>query len=246
MNFFDVLTWRDILDIASVTFLFYQVLILIRGTRAFSALAGLAFLVAIYYISQRLVLYTLGWLLENLFRSLFLVIVILFHADIRQALSALATKSFWSRKRSNVDTLIDELIWVCQYFARTYTGALIVLEKQMLLGDMMSGGVRIDAQFSKELLMTIFFHNTALHDGATILRKGRIAAAGCILPLAQVDEHQQFGTRHRAALGLSEHSDATILVVSEERGEISMAANGQLNVMRDMHKLKEILRNAIK
>ena len=153
--------WRDVLDIALVTLLLYRILLLIRGTRAFSALIG-----------------------------------------------------------------------------------LVVLEGKVQLGDMMKGGVVLDARISRELLLTIFFPNTALHDGAVIIRKGRIAAAGCILPLAQMDR-QNFGTRHRAALGATEVSDATVIVVSEERGEVSVASKGHLAVMPDAEQLKETLNNVI-
>mgnify|MGYP000379289350 CR=1 FL=1 len=235
--------WRDVLDIALVTLLLYRILLLIRGTRAFSALIGLVVLVAVYALSHFIGLYSLSWLLENLFGSLFLVIVILFHDDIRQALArdgdaipfvedARAVK-YGRRSR-----------WVCQYFAKRRIGALIVLEGKVQLGDMMKGGVVLDARISRELLLTIFFPNTALHDGAVIIRKGRIAAAGCILPLAQMDR-QNFGTRHRAALGATEVSDATVIVVSEERGEVSVASKGHLAVMPDAEQLKETLNNVI-
>ena len=131
-----------------------------------------------------------------------------------------------------------------EYFAKRRIGALIVLEGKVQLGDMMKGGVVLDARISRELLLTIFFPNTALHDGAVIIRKGRIAAAGCILPLAQMDR-QNFGTRHRAALGATEVSDATVIVVSEERGEVSVASKGHLAVMPDAEQLKETLNNVI-
>ncbi len=245
MNLLDMLSWLDLLDISLVTFLLYQVFLLIRGTRALSALAGLVVLLLVYLVAQYLELYTLGWILENLFGSLFLVIVILFHEDIRQALSAMGTHSFWRKKRYVSNTLLEDLIWVCTYFADRRIGALIVLENRILLGDMMKGGVKIDAEFSRELMLTIFYPMTALHDGATIIRRGRIAAAGCILPLARMDR-QSFGTRHRAALGLTEVSDATVLVVSEERGEISVASRGHLAVMTDTEQFKETLNNVIR
>lgn len=239
------LTWRDLLDVALVTVLVYRILLLIRGTRALSALGGLVLVVAVYLMAQYLGLYTLGWLLENLFGSLFLVIVILFHEDIRQGLSAMGAKYLGRGRRASSSTMVEDLVWVCQYCAKRRIGALIVLENSMQLGDMMKGGVVVDARFSRELLLTIFYPMTALHDGAVIIRKGRIAAAGCILPLARMDR-QSFGTRHRAALGLTEVCDATVLVVSEERGEISVASRGHLSVMPDSEQLKETLSNVIK
>lgn len=245
MNLLGVFNWRDLLDIALVTALIYQILVLIRGTRALSALGGLVSLLVMYLVSKYLGMFTVGWLLENLFGSLFLVIVILFHEDIRQALSTMGTRYFWRKKPLRSSGFVDDLAWVCAYFAKRRIGALIVLENQMQLGDMMKGGVELDAAFSRELLLTLFYPMTALHDGAVILRKGRIAAAGCILPLARM-ERQSFGTRHRAALGLTEVSDATVLVVSEERGEISVASRGHLAVMPDTEQLKETLKHVIR
>ena len=219
--------WRDVLDIALVTLLLYRILLLIRGTRAFSALIGLVVLVAVYALSHFIGLYSLSWLLENLFGSLFLVIVILFHDDIRQALAAMGTQYLSWKKRPAPSNMVGDLVWVCQYFAKRRIGALIVLEGKVQLGDMMKGGVVLDARISRELLLTIF-----------------IAAAGCILPLAQMDR-QNFGTRHRAALGATEVSDATVIVVSEERGEVSVASKGHLAVMPDAEQLKETLNNVI-
>lgn len=237
--------WRDILDVTLVTVLLYRILLLIRGTRAFAALAGLVMLVALYVASRFLWLNSLTWLLENLFSSLFLVVVVLFHEDIRQALASVGTHYMWWKKRTMSAGMVEDLVWVSQYFAKRRIGALIVLEGNVALGDLMQGGVVLDARISRELLLTIFFPNTALHDGAVIIRKGRIAAAGCILPLAQMDR-QSFGTRHRAALGASEVSDAKVLVVSEERGEISVASKGHLTIMKDADQLRETLNNVIK
>ena len=170
--------------------------------------------------------------------------MILFHDDIRQALATVGTQYLSWKKRPVPSSMVGDLVWVCQYFAKRRIGALIVLENNVQLGDMMQGGVVLDARISRELLLTIFFPNTALHDGAVIIRKGRIAAAGCILPLAQMDR-QNFGTRHRAALGATEVSDATVIVVSEERGEVSVASKGHLAIMPDAEQLRETLNNVI-
>lgn len=245
MSLWGGFNWRDLLDIALVTVLIYQVLVLIRGTRALSAMGGLVSLLVMYLVAKYLGMFTVGWLLENLFGSLFLVIVILFQEDIRQALSTMGTRYFLRKKPRRAPVFVDDLAWVCAYFAKRRIGALIVLENRMQLGDMMKGGVTLDAAFSRELLLTLFYPMTALHDGAVILRKGRIAAAGCILPLARM-ERQSFGTRHRAALGLTEVCDATVLVVSEERGEISVASRGHLAVMPDTEQLKETLKHVIR
>lgn len=239
-----MLTWRDVLDIACVALLLYRLILLVKGTRVISALAGLVFLSALYLGASHLNLYTLSWLLENLFSSLFLVLIIIFHDDIRHALSSMGSGYLWRRKKTSRDTLIDDLVWVCSYFSKRRIGALIVIERKERLGDMMQGGVTIDAKLTRELLLTLFFPNTALHDGAVIIRDGRIAAAGCILPLARVDR-QAFGTRHRAALGATEASDAVVLVVSEERGETSVAVNGQLAIMPNSESLKDTLSHVL-
>ncbi len=237
-------SWRDLLDITLVTILIYRIILLVKGTRALSALSGLLLLILIYLGAQYLGLYTLGWLLENLFGSLFLVIIILFHDDIRQALSRVGVHNFWKKKKEIAPSLIDNIIWSCQHFAKRRIGALIVFEREIPLTDMMQEGVMLDAILSKELLLTLFYPMTALHDGAVIIRRGRIAAAGCILPLAQMDR-QAFGTRHRAALGVAEVSDAFVIVVSEERGEISMVSRGKLVVVTDIEQLIESLRDVL-
>ena len=170
---FLVYYWRDMLDIALVTLLIYRILLLIRGTRAFSALVGLVLLVAVYALSHYIGLYSLSWLLDNLFGSLFLVTVILLHDDIRQALATMGTQYLSWKKRTAPTSLVGDLVWVCQYFAKRRIGALIVLEGNVQLGDMMQGGVVLDARISRELLLTIFFPNTALHDGAVIIREER-------------------------------------------------------------------------
>ncbi len=239
-----LITWRDMLDILLVTLLLYRLLVLVKGTRIVSALIGLLLLAVVYIGAEYVGLYTLSWLLEHLFNSLFLVLVILFHDDLRHALSSIGARYFRPHSKAQGD-IIDDLAWVCAYFSKRRIGALVVIERRERLGDMLKGGVVIDAKLSRELLLTIFFHNTALHDGAVLIRDGRIAEAGCILPLAQVDSRQQFGTRHRAAIGATESSDAVVVAVSEERGETSVAIHGHLKVIPDTEHLKETLRHAL-
>ena len=247
MTWLDALTitWLDVLDVVLVTVLLYRIMLVVRGTRMASALAGLLALALVYVLSGEFGLYTLNWLLEGFFGSLFLVIIILFHEDIRRGLSQMGIRSFWRGKSHASESMVDDLVWVGDYFAKRRIGALIVIENKVELNDMMQGGVLLDALFSRELLLTVFFPNTALHDGAVILRKGKIAAAGCILPLANLDR-QAFGTRHRAAIGITEVSDAVVLVVSEERGEVSIAMGGRLYKPSPGESLKEMLIHALK
>ena len=237
--------WRDVLDITVVAFLFYHVIRFVRGTRAMAAINGLFVLLILYAVAQVVGLFTLVWLLENVFGSLFLVIVVLFHQDIRQALSSMSLRSLFRRKSGGHEELIRVLARTCCDLAARKIGAIIVIEMAVPLGDMMEKGVKIDALVSEDLLSTIFFPNTALHDGAVIVNlSGRIVAAGCVLPLAQV-ARQHFGTRHRAALGISEVSDAVALVVSEERGEVTVAQEGRLSNPLNYERLERILTNVL-
>lgn len=240
------INWRDALDIGIVAFLLYHGLKFVRGTRAMAALNGLFVLLLLYVAAQIIGLYTLVWLLENLFGSLFLVMVVLFHQDIRQALSSMNLRSLFRRKtEGGHDEMIHVLAQTCTALAAKKIGAIIVIEMNVPLGDMMERGVMIDAKISQDLLATIFFPNTALHDGAVIVnRHGRVVAGGCVLPLAQV-ARQHFGTRHRAALGVSEASDAIAIVVSEERGEVTVAQDGRLSNPLNLERLERILTNAL-
>lgn len=236
---------RDLVDIGLVTFAFYRVILLVKGTRAVSVIYGLVLILAIYYVSDEFGLFTLNWLLANFLGSLFLVIIIFFQQDIRKALSELGAGSLW-RRRNVSDILVNEVVFASLNMAKARIGALIVFERGVPLGDIIARGVEIKADLSRELLVTIFFPNTPLHDGAVVVRAGRIEAAGCILPLSSgVDHSAKLGTRHRAAIGVSEETDAVALVVSEERGVISIARDGKLteNVTED--RLKEVLREVL-
>ena len=239
------LGWRDILDVAVVTFVLYRVILLVRGTRAVSVVYGLLLLVLAFFLSEAVGLYTLNWMLANFLGSIFLVIIILFQQDIRKALSQMGAGRLW--RRSVVpEKALNELAAAMITLARKRIGALVVIEKGVPLGDVMDRGVMLNAILSADLLMTIFHPNTPLHDGAVIVKDDVIAAAACILPLATGIAHRSdLGTRHRAALGITEESDAVVVVVSEERGEVSIAVNGRLTTSLDEVRLKRVLRNAL-
>ncbi len=242
---FPVFTLFDAIDIAIVTLLVYYVILFVRGTRAVAALNGIFVLFIIYIIAQAMGLYTLVWIFENIFSSLFLVIVVLFHEDIRQALSTLSIRSFFKPKQIYNKSVAEVLASSCFSLAQKNIGALIILEQKISLGDFAEKAVNIDANLSEDLLGTIFYPQTPLHDGAVIIdTQGRIKAAGCILPLASV-ERQHFGTRHRAALGLSEVSDALAIVVSEERGEVTIAIKGTLSEPLSQAQFIRTIKNVI-
>lgn len=241
------LSWRNCLDIALVTICFYYLLRFVRGTRAVAALQGLVLLFFVYVFARAASLFTLSWLLESFFGSLFLVLVILFSDDIRKGLSSINLRSFFRKKQSVNESLISELVHVCADLAKTKTGAIIVIELDVALGDYVQIGVPIDAQLSADLIRTIFFPNTALHDGAMIInRDGRIVAAGCVLPLTKMLERQSYGTRHRAAIGVTEVSDAVVIVVSEERGVMTVAHEGHLSNSLNSERMERILTNVLK
>ena len=237
--------WRDLLDILIVAVLCYYGIRFVRGTRAMAALNGLLALLALYAGAQILGLFTLVWLLQNVFSSLFLVIVILFHEDIRQALSSVNFRLLFRRKKDDHSEAIKTLASTAIWLASRRIGAIIVIERSVELGDIIEKGVQIDATLSQDLLTTIFFPNTALHDGAVIVGRGdRVIAAGCVLPLANL-ARQHFGTRHRAAIGITEVSDALAIAVSEERGEVTIAQGGRLSNPLTQERLERILTNAL-
>lgn len=237
--------WRDLLDILIVAILCYYGIRFVRGTRAMAALNGLLLLLALYAAAQVLGLFTLVWLLQNVFSSLFLVVVILFHQDIRQALSNMNFRHLFRRKANIRTEMISTVSRTACALASRRIGAIIVIERNVPLGDMTEKGVTIDAVVSQDLLATIFFPNTALHDGAVIIgHNDRITAAGCVLPLANV-ARQHFGTRHRAAIGITEVSDAISIVVSEERGEVTLAQDGHLSNPLNQERLERILANVL-
>jgi len=239
------ITWRVVLDIGLVAFLYYNIILLVRGTRAAAVLYGLVVVLVIYYMSDLFNLYTLNALLGEFLASIFLVVVILFKNDIRKALASVGTKRFWTKSEVRDDTL-DQLTQAVMNMSAIRTGAIIVIEKSMPLGDIIERGIELDAKVNKELIETIFVADTPLHDGAVIIRRDRMVAAACILPLSNKLRGQpKYGTRHRAALGISEGSDAITVVVSEERGEVSVAMNGRLTTSLDETRLRRVLRNAL-
>lgn len=232
--------WRDAADILVVTVLLFQVIQMLRDSRALTVLSGLGLLTLLYAIANFLGLYTLTWLLQHIFSSLFILIVVIFQADIRRGLGEMGTHRLFRRKNALPQDL-EAVAEACVEMARLRVGALIVFERGMHLNDIVRReGVRVDARISRQLLMNIFYPKAPLHDGAVVIGRGKIAAAACILPLAEA-KGQNFGTRHRAALGLASESDAAVVVVSEERGEISVAFKGKLIRALDGQRLRQVL-----
>ena len=242
---------RHIVDITVVAFVLYQLLLLIRKTRAEQVLKGVVFLFFIYFVTKGLRLNTIAWILENTINFGITAVVIVFHPEIRRALEQIGRGRFFERslllgddKDRHFQSIVDGIADAVANMSKTRTGALIVVEKQTGINEIIETGVKIDARLTRELLENIFVPNTPLHDGAVVIRGDRIAAAGCFLPLTENPNlSKQLGTRHRAALGITESSDALAIIVSEETGVISMAQNGKLTRYLDMDGLKSVLRS---
>jgi uncharacterized protein (TIGR00159 family) len=245
-----VVGWRDVVDILLVTILLYRIILFVQGTRAGAAIHGLFLLIVFYFIIRPLELNTFTWILENFLGSLVLIVIIVFQRDIRMALTYMGSRSnflasLFSRK-NRYGEVIEEVTAAAMYMAQRRIGALIVFEGNVPLGDMIQGGVPINAKVTKELLITIFWNGSPLHDGAVVLRNGQISAAGCILPLTTlVQGKQDYGTRHRAAIGITEETDSVVVVVSEERGIACVAIKGKLSADLDASRLRRVLADAM-
>jgi uncharacterized protein (TIGR00159 family) len=224
------LAWRDGLDILLVAVVVYHLLRLIRGTRAVQMLIGIVFVALAFWLARLAGLDTLATLLERFLLVLPFAILVLFQQEIRRVLANFGSNPFLHRaSRQRNETVADVLHHATASLAARRIGALIVIERLEGLRDYSEGGIRLDAEPSADLLVTLFSPGTPLHDGAVLLAEGRVAAAGCLMPLStRHDLGTELGTRHRAALGISEETDALAVVVSEETGALSLAHDGQL------------------
>lgn len=235
------------LDMLVIYFLVYRVFLIIKGTRAVPMLVGLMGIAFLYGVSQEMFLNlpTFNWLLQQFIGSILLIVVVLFQGDIRRALAAFGQTQFLSTSRSASDSqVIDEIVKACTSLANQKIGALVVVERGADLTPYTEEGTRIDAKVSKELLYSLFVpeRQSPLHDGAVVVQNGRLSVAGVFLPMSvnpAID--RTLGTRHRAALGLSEETDAVIIVVSEERGTVSCAVDGALETEVSASDLRELL-----
>jgi diadenylate cyclase len=243
------LGWRDVLDIALVTLLIYEVLILIRGTRAVQMAVGTGLAVVLFYLSQIAQLETVNWLIRNMVGYVVFAAIVLFQSDIRRALAHLGRAPFFRylSKGEIVGETIEEIAVAAQMLSSQRTGAIVVLEREIGLRNYVEGGIPLDATISYDLLVTIFQPGSPLHDGAVIIQENRISAAACFLPLTVNPRlSKDLGTRHRAAIGLTEENDALAVVVSEETGWVSLVTEGHIerNITPDRLRvrLRQLLR----
>jgi len=220
--------WQDILDVLIVAYVIYRIAMLIRGTRTVQMIVGLVIVGAAFVISQVLGLFTLNWLLNNFLGSLFVILVVIFQADIRRALTRVGAQSFFG-PRTPAASAAEEITTAVAWLAARRIGALIVIEQDDGLNDFVESGRLVYGKVSPELLETIFMRGSPLHDGAVIIKGDQILAAACVLPLSSnPNVSLALGTRHRAAIGMTEDSDAVVIVVSEEDGTTSIARSGHL------------------
>jgi len=240
----------DVIDIAIVAYVFYKIFMLIRETRAEQLIKGLVVLLVIMKLSEWAKLYVVHFILLNTMTLGLIALIIVFQPELRRALEYIGRNKIFFAKMAEeqeeaFNRTVHELVSAVVSLSREQIGALIVMERQTGLNEISSTGVKIDAEISSGLLINIFIPNTPLHDGSVIIRKDRILAAGCFLPLsANQTISKELGTRHRAALGIAEQSDALVIIVSEETGTISVALNGKLSRYLDANTLTSVIKKA--
>ena len=225
------LSWRDLLDIGLVSFLIYELLLLIRGTRAVQMALSGGFLIGLFFLSEWLQLETVNWVIRNLAAYVVFAIIVLFQSDIRRALVHFGRARFFRyfERATSTDETLEELVTAATTLSARRIGAIMVVERQIGLRNYIEGGIPLDATVTYDLMATIFQPGSPLHDGAAIVQGDRVAAAACFLPLSVNPRvSRELGTRHRAAIGLTEENDAVAIVVSEETGIISVAIAGDL------------------
>lgn len=240
MDYFAGLTLKnsikDIVDVLIVSYIIYSLIKLVRGTRAVQLLKGVFLLVITWALSTWLNLYTLKWLMNQMFTFGVVTVLIIFQPELRRALEQLGRGKLFNRsspEEQEISHRINEVMKSVNYLARRKIGALIVFERNTGLSDYIESGIKMESKLSSELLSNVFVPNTPLHDGAVIIRGDRIMAAGCYLPLSENPFiSKELGTRHRAAIGITEVCDAISVAVSEETGQIALAINGQ--IVRDI------------
>ncbi|MCG2722506.1 MAG: diadenylate cyclase CdaA, partial [Thermodesulfovibrionales bacterium] len=231
IEFLMQLRWQDLVDITVMSFILYRLLLIIKGTKAAHMLIGLGLLLVASFLTRYFGLYTVDWLIQSFWGQIVIAIIILFQPEIRRALAQMGETGFLKTLTTAEELKsLDEIVRATVALANRKIGAIIAIERETSLGDFVEIGTRLDARVSKEVLLSIFHPTSPIHDGAVVIRGNRIMAAGCFLPIAvSSDLSKSMGTRHRAGLGLSEETDAVIIIVSEETGQISMAIKGKMD-----------------
>ena len=252
-NYLVLVRVTDVLDVVIIAFLVYKLLDLVKSTRAENILKGVVMFLLALWLSEIFHLNGIAYILGNMVQVGILALIILFQPEIRQILEKLGSKNIRllraftpAQQQSELEKAIDQTVIACSEMSQTKTGVLIVFERHIQLDDMVRSGTTLDAAVSSELLKNIFFVKAPMHDGAVIIRHGRILGAGCMLPLSKnVNLSRDLGMRHRAGIGMSENSDAVVVIVSEETGSISVAVGGMLKRHLMPETLSKLLRNEL-
>ena len=251
-NLISTIGFADIVDILIVAYLIYKVIDLIRKTSSYNLARGLLVLLIALWLSGMFKLAMINYLLRKAVDIGLIALVIIFQPELRKLLAKMGSRNFYgffsskAHETSEIDAAITQTVLACEQMSKTKTGALILFERNMKLNDIMATGTNIDSDITAELLKNIFYPKAPLHDGAAVIRKSRIAAAGCVLPLTSNNNlSKDLGMRHRAGIGASEQSDALVVIVSEETGAISVAIEGMLNRNLDKQTFEKILRNEL-
>jgi diadenylate cyclase len=237
---------RDVIDIALVAYIIYRFLVLMRGTRGAQMTFGIVLLLLFYWVTRVYHLTAVQWLLSNLLTYIVFAIIVLYQNEIRRGLAGIGQASILGHHRRKSNERFEEIILAATTLGSRKIGALVVIERDIGLRNYAESGIALDAVLTYDLLVTIFSPNTPLHDGAVVVQQNRIIAAGCFLPLT-LDPYlsKELGTRHRAAIGITEETDAVAVIVSEETGSISVAIGGKINRNLDGTDLRAVLQNAV-
>ncbi|MDP2306974.1 MAG: diadenylate cyclase CdaA [Pseudomonadota bacterium] len=242
VTYFANIRWTDVLDIGLLWYVVYRALMLVRGTRAFQSLLGLLVALILFALSGRFELYAVHWMLEKFFVYIVLAVIILFQSDIKRGLAGAGGRLFPSFSAQPAQGAMEEIVRASFVMASRRIGALLALEREASLEEYAEGGNRLDARVSSELLLAIFHPTSPLHDGAAVVRKDQVLAAKVFLPLSlSKDVSRFYGTRHRAAIGLTEETDAVVVIVSEERGTVSLVISGEVQPVADQNEMRERL-----
>lgn len=245
-SFFNHLNIKDFVDIFIVAILIYQLLLIVRGTKAAQMIVGLGVLFVLFWLGITFKLYSLNWVLAHFFDSFFIIVVVLFQDQFRNALASVGTrkKLFNIFSKHNHDLEIDEIVEASGALSKEKIGALIVIERSHGLLNYINTGTRLDSRIHSDIIYSIFESSSPLHDGAIIIQNSKLTAAGCFLPLSKnFDIERHLGTRHRAALGLTEITDAIVVTVSEETGKINLAVEGVFYICKSEKDLGKYLRH---
>ena len=243
IEFIRQIRWQDMVDVILMSIIVYRLLLIIKGTKAAHMLIGLGLLLMASLLSRYFELYTVDWMIQSFWAQIVIAIIILFQPEIRRALAQMGEAQIFKNLTSAEELKsLDEIVRATVALANKKIGALIAIERDTSLKDFVEMGTPLDAKVTKEILLSIFHPTSPIHDGAVVIKGNRIVAAGCFLPITMgPDISKSLGTRHRAGLGLSEETDAVIVVVSEETGMVSMAIHGKLDTHLDMGTLRDIL-----